>query len=147
MIVRLGIGVESIFQCNPHPGIQDSSRKAKEEKRNLHIVQLTLISTAYIPNMRLVYLSLALFAAFAIAAPTGIPDSSHALAKRSKTFLFRNGYIYANPTDPNLLRKVTRKCYVPSEDVVLLFTDATKCTGSTIEQPIDVGLFAKPCCS
>lgn len=89
---------------------------------------------------------MALFAALATAAPApatvdesildylhDMPAGGPTLHKRyAYTFLFNNGYIYANPTDPNLLAKVTTRCYAQSKDLLLLFTDGQQCKGSLV---------------
>lgn len=106
--------------------------------------------------MRLATFATALFAAAAagltMASPTPAPaatvdesildlfmqaagagDGGPTLHKRyAYTFLFKDGTIYANPTDPNLLAKVTTRCYAPSKDLLLLFTDGQQCKGNLV---------------
>ncbi|MCJ1346180.1 hypothetical protein MMC31_004394, partial [Peltigera leucophlebia] len=83
----------------------------------------------------------ALFAALAMAAPApaaideSIPDLLHdlpvggpALHKRYVyTFLFDNGYVTTNPTDPKLLAKVTTRCYSRTKDILILYTNGQPC--------------------
>lgn len=96
--------------------------------------------------MRFSIFTTALFAALAMAAPApatldeailnllhDMPAGGPTLHKRyAYTFLFRDGTIYANPTDPNLLAKVTTRCYAASKDLLLLFTDGKPCPGSLV---------------
>lgn len=96
--------------------------------------------------MRLSTFATALFAALATTAPAPVaidksirdllrdlPAGGPTLHKRyAYTFLFINGAIYANPTDPNLLAKVTNRCYVPAQDLLLLFTNGQQCTGPLV---------------
>ena len=99
--------------------------------------------------MRLSTFLTALVAALATAAPApaavdesildllhDLPAAGPVLHKRyAYTFLFDNGVIYANPTEPKLLAKVTTRCYVPTQDLLLLFTDGQKCAGSLVTVP------------
>ena len=96
--------------------------------------------------MHLSTFATALFAALAIAAPApatvdesildllhDLPAGGPTLHKRyAYIFLFKDGTIYANPTDPNLLAKVTTRCYAPSKDLLLLFTDGRQCAGTLV---------------
>lgn len=100
--------------------------------------------------MRFSIFTTALFAALAMAAPAPAPapatldesilDLLHdmpaggpTLHKRyAYTFLFKDGTIYANPTDQNLLAKVTTRCYVASKDLLLLYTDGKPCQGNLV---------------
>lgn len=102
--------------------------------------------------MRLSSIALALFATLAATAPApaSVADdwiseyllnltADQPLEKRVQhTFLFTQGYIYADTTDRKLLRKVTHKCYSPSKDILLLFTTGSKCPGTLVELPLDV---------
>lgn len=97
-------------------------------------------------TMRLSTFATALFAALATTAPAPVavdesilnflrdlPAGGPTLHKRyAYTFLFINGAIYANPTDTNLLAKVTTRCYVPAQDLLLLFTNGQKCRGPLV---------------
>lgn len=96
--------------------------------------------------MRLSTFATALFAALASAAPAPatvdesildllheLPAGGPTLHKRyARSFLIDNGYIYANPTDPKLLAKVTTRCYSASKDLLVLYTDGTLCAGNLV---------------
>lgn len=95
--------------------------------------------------MRLSTFATALFAALATAAPApaavdesildllrDLPAGGTLHKRYAYTFLFYNGSIYANPTDANLLAKVTARCYSSSKDILLLFTDGKPCPGSLV---------------
>lgn len=96
--------------------------------------------------MRLSTFATALFAALATAAPVPatvdksildllheLPAGGPTLHKRyAMTVLLDKGYIYSNPTDPNLLAKVTTRCYSASKDLLVLYTDGTLCMGNLV---------------
>lgn len=135
----------SLFHTSQKPKIQYQS-------------QLSLIQSTYFcgdlkhpliwsqVTMRLSTFATALFAALATTAPAPVaidksildllrdlPAGGPTLHKRyAYTFLFIDGAIYANPTDPNLLAKVTNRCYVPAQDLLLLFTNGQQCTGPLV---------------
>lgn len=96
--------------------------------------------------MHLSTFATALFAVLATAAPApatvdkSILDFLHELPADGPTlhkryaisFLIYNGSIYANPTDPNLLAKVTTRCYSASKDLLVLYTDGTQCADNLV---------------